>query len=204
MNAMVFRLIAIAASLLLASGRAAADDRSVSITFVGQLPRKCVLNNPNPAVDLGQLSQKGSASVYFSLSCNADFHFALSSQNGGLAQQGAQSRPPFIGLIPYTVSFNLGPKRISEAGMCRSGNMTGQFPSCSGFAGANIVNPSGTECKPTIFMGFFRKRFLCPVPSATLWSSPSGLIFKKVDERWCTHVDIAQPTGHPPCSIKVS
>ncbi len=143
MNAMVFRLIAIAASLLLASGRAAADDRSVSITFVGQLPRKCVLNNPNPAVDLGQLSQKGSASVYFSLSCNADFHFALSSQNGGLAQQGAQSRPPFIGLIPYTVSFNLGPKRISEAGMCRSGNMTGQFPSCSGFAGANIVNPSG-------------------------------------------------------------
>jgi len=143
MDATVFRVIAAAASLCLVSGKTAAQDRSVSITFVGQLPRKCVLNNPNPAVDLGQLSQKGSASVYFFLSCNSDFHFALSSQNGGLVQQGAQSRLPFIALIPYAVSFNLGPKRISEPERCHSSYMTGPSPSCSGFASANIVAPSG-------------------------------------------------------------
>jgi hypothetical protein len=92
-------------------------------------------------MDLGQLSQKGTASVSFSLSCNADFHFALSSQNGGLAQQG-QARPPFIALVPYAVSINLGTKRISDLDRCHSSNMTGPFPSCSGSASANIAGPS--------------------------------------------------------------
>ncbi len=142
MNATMFRLIAVSASFWLTCGIAAADDQSVSITVAVRLPPKCVLNNPRPSLDLGQLSQKGTASVSFFLSCNTDFHFALSSKNGGLAQQGPQPRPPFISLIPYAVSLNLGARRISDLDRCYSGNMTGQFPSCSGLANANIAAPS--------------------------------------------------------------
>jgi len=141
MNATVFRLIAAAASFWLAGANVAAQDRSVSITLAGQLPPKCVLNNPSPTVDLGQLSQKGTASVFFSLSCNSDFHFALSSQNGGLAQR-EQARPPFITLVSYAVSVNLGARRISDLDRCHSSNMIGPFPSCSGSASANIAGPS--------------------------------------------------------------
>jgi hypothetical protein len=142
MDVKVFWFLAAAASFGLVCGNAAADDRSVSITLTGQLPPKCVLNNPNPAVDLGQLGQKGSASVFFSLSCNAGFHFALKSQNGGLLQTGVQAAPPFVALIPYTVSLHLGAKRISELHRCHSSAMAALLPSCSGFAGANIQDTS--------------------------------------------------------------
>lgn len=141
MNATVLRLIAGAASFWLAGGNAAAHDQSVSITLAARLPPKCVLNNPNPALDLGELKEKGTASVFFSLSCNANFHFALSSLNGGLSQAGAQARPPFIAQIPYTVSFLLGGKRVLQLDGCQSSNMTRSIPSCSGFAGANIETP---------------------------------------------------------------
>ncbi len=141
-NATMFWIAAAAASFWLTGGIAAADDQSVSITVAVRVPPKCVLNNPTPSLDLGQLSQKGTASVFFSLSCSTDFHFALSSQNGGLAQQGPRPRPPFISLIPYAVSLNLGARRISDLDRCYSGSMAGQFPSCSGLASANIAAPS--------------------------------------------------------------
>ena len=142
MNATVLRLITATVSFWMAGGIAEAHDQSVSITFTGRLPAKCVLNNPNPTVDLGQLSPKGTASVSFSLSCNADYHFSLSSQNGGLTQLGAQARPPFIALVPYAVSFHLGGQRISDQERCRSSTMTGPFPSCAGLARANVADLS--------------------------------------------------------------
>jgi hypothetical protein len=142
MNVRLLQSILAAAGLCLVGGGAAADNQSVAVTFAGQVLPKCVLNNPNTAVDLGQLSQKGTASVAFTLSCNADFHFALSSRNGGFAQLGTRTQPPFIALIPYTVSLNLGVNLIGAPGQCISRNMNGPFPSCWGLARANIADPA--------------------------------------------------------------
>jgi hypothetical protein len=142
MTAKALKFVSVIALLFLRAGNTAADDRSVSLTFVGQLPPKCTLNNPNSTVDLGELSTKGTASVSFTLSCNADFHFSLVSQSGGLIQQGMRAHPPFISLIPYSVALNLGPNRISDLSKCSSGRMAGRFPSCTGKAGANVADPA--------------------------------------------------------------
>ena len=136
------RLVAAAAGFCLIGGNATAHDRSVSVKFSGTLPPKCVLNNPNAAVDLGALQPKGTASVSFALSCNADFHFTLASRNGGLVQAGTPAFPHFVTQIPYTVSLYLGGTRISQNAGCQSGSMTGALPTCAGVAGANIGVPS--------------------------------------------------------------
>jgi hypothetical protein len=142
MFAKALKLAAVASCFFLAAGNSFADDRSVSLIFSGLLPPKCVLVNPNSTVDLGLLNQRGTASVSFTLSCNADFHFSLVSESGGLIQQGEKAHPPFISLIPYSVSLNLGPNRISDPRNCVSGKMVDLRPVCSGKAGANITNPA--------------------------------------------------------------
>jgi hypothetical protein len=114
-----------------------AQNSTVSVAVSARVPPKCVLRNPTPVVDLGQLKQTGSASVSFSLSCNTNFYFVLSSQNGGFVQAGAQARPPFLALIPYTVSPHLGTPRIWGVDRCLSSNMISPFPPCSGIAAAN-------------------------------------------------------------------
>lgn len=142
MDARKCRLVAAIAGFCLIGGNATADERSVRVKFSGTIPRQCVLNNPNAAVDLGSLQPKGAASVSFSLSCNADFHFTLSSRNGGLVQAGTHAQRHFITQIPYTVSLYLGGTRISQNAGCQSGSMTSPLPSCAGVAGANIGTPS--------------------------------------------------------------
>ena len=132
-----FRLLAVTLSLWAGAQTTFAQNSTVSVTLGVQVPPKCVLRNPTPTVDLGQIKQRGRASVSFSLSCNANFYFILSSQNGGLMQAGAQARPPFIALIPYTVSPQLGAPRIWGVDRCLSSNMTSPFPLCSGIASAN-------------------------------------------------------------------
>jgi hypothetical protein len=156
MNARVPGVVAAAASLWLAAGNAVADDHAVSVTFVGQLPPKCVLNNTNSVVELGQLSPRGSASAAFTLSCNADFHFKLRSQSGGLVQQGAttQPKPPFIALIPYAVSLSLGQQPISDGKRCQSRTMTEQHLSCFGAAHANVADPSGQNASLSVSWDF--------------------------------------------------
>jgi hypothetical protein len=143
MDAGVCRVIGAAAILCLIGSNAAAHEKKVSVALAGKISPKCVLSNPNAGVDLGPLQPKGTASVSFSLTCNADFHFTLSSRNGGLLQAGAIAQPPYIALIPYTASLYLGGERISRHHGCKSEHMTGALPSCSGFAGANVTAASG-------------------------------------------------------------
>ena len=135
-------LVTATAGLCLIGGNATAHDRSVSVKFSGTLPARCDLTNPNAAVDLGALQPKGTASVSFSLSCNADFHFTLSSRNGGLVQAGTHAHHHFATHIPYTVSLYLGGTRISQNAGCQSGSMIGPLSSCAGTASANVDSPS--------------------------------------------------------------
>ena len=148
-----FRLLAVALSLWAGTQTTFAQNSTVSVSVALQVPPKCILRNPAPVVDLGQIKQTGSASVSFSLSCNTNFYFALSSQNGGLVQAGAQTRPPFLALIPYTVSPHFGTPRIWGVDRCLSSNMTSPFPLCSGIAGAN-TGPSDQNASLAFFWDF--------------------------------------------------
>ena len=142
MDAGVCRVIGVAAILFLIGSNAAAHEKKVSVALAGKISPKCVLSNPNAGVDLGPLQPKGTASVAFSLTCNADFHFKLSSRNGGLVQEGAHAHRHFLAKIPYTVSLYLGGARISQDSGCQSDGMIGPLTSCAGLAGANIAAPS--------------------------------------------------------------
>ena len=150
MNAKELASSAAVAAVLLRSTQAAAGNDRVSISFTGTLPAKCELSNSNTVLDLGLLGSKGTKSVAFTLSCNASFHFALTSQSGGLAQRVSRARPPFVSLIPYAVSLNLGQTRISDPGGCQSASMTGTRPSCAGNADANIAYPAAQNASLSV------------------------------------------------------
>ena len=139
MNAMVLRLITATVSFWMAGGIAEAHDQSVSITFTGHCPEMRPQQS-QPHRGLGTTEPKGTASVSFSLSCNADYHFWLSSQNGGLTQ--TRGRRPRRRLLspssPMPFPFTLEASASRNDDRCRSSTMRGPFPSCSGLARANV------------------------------------------------------------------
>jgi spore coat protein U-like protein len=137
------RLLLAAANVVACAQASIADGSAVTVTLTGQVMPACSISNPNPLVDFGELEPVGAASVSFLLSCNTDFRVSLTSQNGGLSQAARQAAsPPFIELIPYSVSVKLSGENVFIIDMCSSGHMTGALPACTG-AGKVSVPVSG-------------------------------------------------------------
>lgn len=112
----------------------------LSVTVKGHLRPSCQVSNEKPTLTLGELSRAGSASVSFSISCNAPFHYALSSRNGSLVHRaGVMAKPPFFSSLPYTVTYKLGTSAGFIVDACPSSNMVGTLTSCSGRSGPNAV-----------------------------------------------------------------
>jgi spore coat protein U-like protein len=117
-----------------------ADDQEVSVTVTARIPFSCKVSNTTPNLNLGELSRAGAASVSFQVSCNAPFHYALSSRNGSLAQTaGVRAKPPFFSSLPYTVNYSLGTSAGMLVDTCLSSNMLATATTCSGRSTSDAI-----------------------------------------------------------------
>lgn len=130
-------------SLLVAltTGIACADDSTVSMTATTTVAPSCTISTATSFLFLGELSRPGSATLSFAFSCNSNFRFVFSSQKGGLAHLffTPQVSAPFVSLVPYTLSYNVGTDTGPIVGTCLSSTMVGAKSTCLGASSSDTA-----------------------------------------------------------------
>ncbi|MGC1585907.1 MAG: hypothetical protein WA791_09410 [Rhodomicrobium sp.] len=124
--------LVIAAVLQMPAGSALAGERA-AISLKGRVLPACTIQNAHPMIEFGEISMAGSATVSLLVSCNAPFRFALTSLNGGLAQTaGVKVKPPFLSLLPYSLTYRLPTSAGFLIDTCSSSNMSATGGACAG------------------------------------------------------------------------
>lgn len=121
------------AAVLPVTAAAALAGESAAISLKGRVLPACTIQNAHPAIEFGEISAAGSATASLLVSCNAPFRFAFTSLNGGLAQTaGVKVKPPFLSLLPYSLTYRLPTNAGYLIDTCPSSNMSAASAACSG------------------------------------------------------------------------
>ena len=117
-------------------------------------------------IEFGEISMAGSATVSLLVSCNAPFRFAFISLNGGLAQTaGVKVKPPFLSLLPYSLTYRLPTSAGFLIDTCSSSNMSATGGACAGRSW--MARYRLAKLQPSDFLGiptaWFRQRALIAI-----------------------------------------
>ena len=124
-----------------------AQQQTATLDVSTAIAPACTISHTNQGLNFGELSQPGSATLSIAFSCNSNFSFAFSSRHGGLVTHTRVAVPsPFVSLVPYSLSYNIGTDHGFLVDVCLSSNMIGQASTCQGASalGAAAINQTVT------------------------------------------------------------
>lgn len=128
-------------------GFALAQQQTATFDVSTTIAPACRISYTNSSLNFGELSQPGSANLSIPFSCNSNFSFVFSSRHGGLVTHTWTPVPsPFVSLVPYNLSYNIGTDQGFLVDTCSSSNMVGQASTCRGAStlGAAAINRTVT------------------------------------------------------------